>query len=303
MTSSKPQTHFLPLAEPFHELTRDREPVLRVDSGDVIVVETEDAFSGQIRQSGERRDRTTVPYGNPVAGPILVASAEPGDTIGVTIEAIEPLRGQCATYLPPLPYVVEHLGAAIDDRARVLPIKDGHVVWSDSLEFPLCPMIGVLAVAPAVGAATSSVAGDFGGNLDLKELGEGALLQLPVLVSGALVYLGDCHAAQGDGESAKVALEMAARVQIRVELTKRKSIPGPRLLTESHIASVATGRSLESSCAAAFGRLALWLEEDFGIDRSEAYSLVSALATTSIGYFGLGVVAVKFPRAYLDGKT
>ena len=113
--------HELPLAELHYEFSRHLKPALTVEPGDTVVVETEDAFSGQIREEGDRRDRTTVPYGNPVSGPIAVAGAEPGDAVVVEVLAIEPLIGQCATYAVMLPFVNFHLGPSLEDQTRVCP--------------------------------------------------------------------------------------------------------------------------------------------------------------------------------------
>src|SRR5438045_1449257 len=81
----------------YYEYSRHAPPRLRIESGETIVVESEDAFSGQIRTDADRRNRTTMPYSNPQTGPIWVAGAETGDALAVTIHSIEPTIGQCAT--------------------------------------------------------------------------------------------------------------------------------------------------------------------------------------------------------------
>ena len=85
------------LGQLYYEISRHNPPRVSIDPGETVIVETEDAFSGQIRTESDRRDRTTVPYSNPQTGPILVNGAKPGDTLSVRIEDIEPLRGQAAT--------------------------------------------------------------------------------------------------------------------------------------------------------------------------------------------------------------
>src|SRR6266480_2315677 len=87
----------LPLGPLYYEFSRHNEPRLRIEPGESIVVESEDAFSGQIRTSSDRRDKTKKPYGNPQTGPIYIEGAQPGDALAVTIHEIKPSIGQCAT--------------------------------------------------------------------------------------------------------------------------------------------------------------------------------------------------------------
>jgi acetamidase/formamidase len=292
--------HELPLGRLLYEIDRHEPPALTVEAGDEVIVETEDAFTGQIRRPGDCRDRVAMPKSNPVSGPISVTGTQPGDALRIDILDIEPLIGQCATYLWPYDYLVAGLGAETEDQTRICPIHDGSIVWSDRLSIPYAPMIGVIATAPALGVPTTEPPGNHGGNLDLKEIAPGATVWLPVFVPGGLLFLGDCHAAQGDGELSGAALEMPARVTFRIGIEREARIPGPRLETARELAAVATAASLENAVAAAYGRLALWLEHDFGWNRWEAYSLATQVGTLSIGYFRFGVVAAKIERRYAE---
>ena len=165
--------HELPLGKLLYEIDRREPPLLEIDSGDEVVVETEDAFTGQIRQPGDRRDRKAMPRSNPVSGPIFVNGAGPGDALRIDIRAIEPLIGQCSTYLWPYDYLQAGLGGEPEDQTRICPIEDGQIRWSESLSIPYEPMIGVIATAPDWGVPTTAPPGDHGGNLDLKEVGPG----------------------------------------------------------------------------------------------------------------------------------
>lgn len=293
--------HELPLGKLLYEIDRREPPALEIDAGDEVVVETEDAFSGQIRRAGDRRDKTTVPRSNPVNGPIFVRRARPGDALRVEIVAIEPLIGQCSTYLWPHDYLQAGLGPDVEDQTRICPIEDGVVRWSESISIPYEPMIGVIATAPDWGVPTTFPPGDHGGNLDLRDVGPGATISLPVFVPGGLLYIGDCHAAQGDGELSGAALEMPGRVTLRIGVTEQARIPGPRVETDRELAAVASAPTLEAAVATAYGRLAVWLEADFGWNRFEAYSLATQVGRLSVGYFRFGVVAAKIDRAYAAG--
>jgi amidase len=291
--------HELPLGELHYEFSRHLKPAVRVESGDTVVVETEDAFSGQIRKEGDRRDRTTVPYGNPVSGPIAVAGAEPGDAVVIEVLAIEPLIGQCATYAVMLPFVNFHLGPSLEDQTRVCPIEDGRIIWSERLSIPYAPMIGCIGTAPAMGSPTCFPAGDHGGNVDLRDITIGATVYLPVAVPGALVFVGDCHAAQGEGEFGLAALEMPGRVTLRVDLAKQRHLPGLRLESAGEIGAVGVGRTMEEGIAAAYSRLALWLEEDYDWNRWEAYSLLTQVGQLSLGFTFNGIAAARVRKEYV----
>ncbi len=214
----------LPIGPLYYEFSREREPRLRIAPGETIVVETEDALSGQIRVDSDRRDRLKMPYSNPLTGPILVEGAMPGDVLAVRIDEIRPTIGQCATKTDPGP-LVEWLGADCPHGTHVCPIVDGLIHWSDSVAIPYAPMLGCIGTAPASGSPTTLPAGPHGGNMDIIETCPGNTVYLPVSCPGALLYLGDAHAAMGHGELSATGLEMPAESTITVTLIRR-SPPG-----------------------------------------------------------------------------
>jgi amidase len=266
-------------------------------------VESEDALSGQIRSNDDRRDKATMPYSNPVAGPIFVEEAEPGDSIVVTIHEITPRDGQAATYTGAPKQLCEWLGTDVPMGAHVCPIRDGQIFWSDDLAIPYEPMLGCIGTAPDWGVPTTAPAGPHGGNLDLVEVRPGSMIQLPVFVEGAYLYLGDAHAAMGHGELSATGLEMAAETTITVELLKAKPestpLPGPRIETPTEIMTVASGCPMERSIAEAYARLILWMESDYGWTRWKAYDVLTHVGRISVGYYGIGTVATKIEKKYL----
>jgi len=288
----------LPLGPLCYEFSRHLPPRLRIASGETVLVEAEDALSGQIARDGDRRDKRAVPYSNPVNGPIFVEGAEPGDSLSVRIESIRPLYGKCATYTGSPRLMSEWLGAECPQNAHVCPIADGKIQWSESLAIPYAPMLGCIGVAPDWGVPTTGPAGPHGGNLDLVEVCPGSTIHLPVLVPGGYLYLGDAHAAMGHGELSATGLEMASESTITVTLQKGRAIPGVRIETSEEIAAVATGSPAERSIAEAYARLILWLEADYGWDRWRAYDLLTHVGRLSIGYYGIGTVAAKIARRY-----
>lgn len=288
------------------ELRRDLEPVARVAPGAILEIHSEDAFSGQIARSTDVRDRTTVPLGNPLVGPIWIEHAAPGDTLVIDVLDIEPLLGRCATYVPLNHELDSALGTPSDQRVRVPVIRDGFIHWNSDLKIPYAPMIGVVAVAPAVGVPMSSMAGDFGGNLDLPQLRPGASIALPVHVDGACLYIGDCHAAQGAAEITGAALEMAARIRLKVDVRRDRRVPGPRIWCDGIRYAVAVANNLERAVPTAFQRLAEWMAEDPGWDPWTAVSFLGQVGRLELGYYRYGIAAAGVDEAYLatvDGSA
>ncbi len=281
-----------------YEFSRHLEPRARVEPGETLVVESEDALSGQIRKAGDVRDKSTMPYSNPVAGPIAVAGASPGDTLAVRIDSIRPTLGQCATYTGAPKQLCEWLGNDVPPGAHLCPIRDGLVYWSETLTIPYRPMLGCIGTAPAWSVPSTLPAGPHGGNLDLVETCPGNTVYLPVFVDEAYLYLGDAHAAMGHGELSATGLEMPAETTITVDLRKGKTIPAPRIESPREIMTVATGCPMERSIAEAMARLIQWLEADYGWNRWRAYDILTHVAEISVGYYGIGTVGVKIAKQY-----
>ncbi|MFC1931096.1 acetamidase/formamidase family protein [Chloroflexota bacterium] len=287
------------------------EPVARIEPGETLALETEDACSGQIRKKGDYRDRGKIPYGNPVVGPIYIEGAEKGNTLAVLIEEIEPLIGQGVTYLSEftesyiasLP-VFKFMKVRVPHDPKICPIKDGLVYFSDRIAIPYQPMVGMIGVAPfpeAESISSSFLPGKHGGNMDLPEVAPGSTIFLPVYHKGALLYVSDVHAVQGDGEISGTAIEMPAKIKIKIDLLKGEPISWPRIETEGEIVSVATtsaGRTLEDTIKTAYLELALWMEEKYGLDRFEGLMLCCQVGKIRIG--NLWSVAAKIEKKYLD---
>ena len=198
-----------------------REPVATVKPGETFTVETADAFENKI--DSPKADITKLirlPYVNPLTGPIYVEGAEKGDTLAVTIDSIEVVRdygvsalipefgGLCSTVFtrtlnPPLP-----------PRVMLHPIQDDEITFSehlDILSIPCEPFYGTIGTAPELEAISSLAPGFHGGNMDAADVCPGNTVFLPVQVPGALLYVGDGHAAQGDAEVCGVAVEVPTR--------------------------------------------------------------------------------------------
>lgn len=171
-----------------------------------------------------------------------------------------------------------------------------------SITVPLAPMLGRIAVAPPGEQSWDGLwPGEFGGNMDVPDIREGATVYLPIYHPGALFYFGDGHALQGDGEVCGSGLETSMDVTFQFELIKGKKIRWPRIENHEHIMTAGSVRPLMDAFRIAQVELIEWLVADYGFDRWEALQLVSQLATTRIGNAvnpNYTVVA-KFPKKYL----
>jgi acetamidase/formamidase len=301
MTHS-PEPKRLPVGPLYYEFSRHNPARIRIEPGEQLWVESEDAFSGQIRTNDDRRDKTKRPYGNPQTGPIEVAGAAPGDTLAVQIHEILPSIGQCATRTSDPRQLSEWLGTDCPHGTHVCAIQEGLIHWSDSITIPYRPMLGCIGTAPDTGVPTTGPAGPHGGNMDIIETCPGSTVYLPVYVPGAWLYLGDAHAAMGHGELSASGLEMPAHTLITIDLVRGQRIPGPRIETPTEIMTIATGCPMERASAEAFARLIQWMESDYGWDRWKAYDLLTHVARISVGYYAIGTVAAKIEKRYLGEK-
>jgi len=291
---------FVPALPLIYEFSRSAEPRCRVTSGETIRVESEDALSGQIRQPGDRRDKAVMPFSNPVAGPIVVQGAAPGDELAVTIHQIEPRDGQCATYTGAPKQLSEWLGSDVPHGAHVCPIHDGQIHWKGHVTIPYQPMLGCIGTATDWGVPTTGPAGPHGGNLDLVEVGPGSTIYLPVKVAGGYLYLGDAHAAMGHGELSATGLEMAAYSTVTIDLVRQPKLSGVRISHAEFLMCVATQGNHERAIAEAYSKLILWMEADYGWNRWDAYDLLTHVGQLSIGYYGSGTVGAKIHRRYAE---
>lgn len=295
-----------------YSLDASADPTLTIEAGERVLVETEDAYLGQISEPGDARDREAQPKSNPLSGPISVEGAEPGDALAVTVQGIAPKRGQASTYVPSWwtyagtlgdrEAVESFLGVDLPNPATVLPIDGETVRFGDGVELTYAPMIGTIATAPAAGSAPHGTAGPHGGNMDLPCLAPGSRITLPVEGEGAKLYVGDAHALQGDGEITFVGAEMAAEIELTIDLEPGAAPPWPRIETEDHL-YVVTAKTAYSDFAdairLAYVHLATWLTE-FGLDRWDAWQLCALNGVLRIG--NLHCVAAGYPRRDLPDR-
>ena len=268
------------------------EPVLTVRPGDRIVVETHDAFEGKIRS--ERDSPAAIlelPFVNPQNGPIRVEGAEKGDVLAVYVEAIRPRGDQprgTTCFLPEFGGLVgtEYtaiLNDPVPERVRKLVVDDEFVHWSDRVRLPYSPFLGTIGLAPEIDSISALWPGNHGGNMDLPDTAPGNVIYLPVRAAGGFLFLGDAHAAQGDGELCGVAVEHPSETTIVVDLIKDWQIAWPRIEAEDWIMSVGSVRPMEDAARIAYRDLVFWMADDFGFDRLDAYMLLTQCGRLRVG--------------------
>ena len=264
-----------------------RPPIHEITSGDTVTINTVSGVPAVTPETGytvmpEHREihanteRRQTP-GHILTGPVAIKGAMPGDTLEIRIleielacdwgwNAIRPTGGTIPEDFPEERLM--HIGL---DKARSV----GLMPWGQ--EVPLAPFFGVMGVAPPVerGSVTSIIPGDFGGNLDLKELTKGATLYLPVFNEGALFACGDGHAAQGNGEVCITAIETSLNGTFEMHVRKDMPLTMPRAETATHYICMGIDPDLDEAAKQALREMIRFITERTPLSAADAYSLCS----------------------------
>ncbi|HUI80217.1 MAG TPA: acetamidase/formamidase family protein [Bryobacteraceae bacterium] len=281
VTAGFAETHRFDPAQFHNTFSAAHPPVLRIKPGDHVITYTIDARG--VDSKGVQRGQGP----NPETGPFFIEGAQPGDTLVVHLLRLETNRstGFSASLLAP--YTADpgflRLEALREPKLATWQIdKQKGIAYLDPVDFkgprielPLRPMLGCVATAPPNKAAIPTTFPDnFGGNMDYNGMGAGATLMLPVFEPGALFFLGDGHARQGDGEVLGSAIETSLDVEFSVDLIKGKKINWPRLENDDFIMVLGSSRALNEALQHATTELMRWLMEGYGFDERGASLLL-----------------------------
>jgi amidase len=303
-----------------YELDGRLKPVLFVRQSEVFEVETEDAASGRLRSASvlptlENRPELghTPPLVNPVAGPIHVEGAKPGDLLAVKVEAIE-VDSQGYTSLRPGAGPLTDSKRWLGDTGpythifRHTPgpsgtLLDGRVHFDDRISWPLRPFIGTLATAPEREVPSSGFGqGPFGGNVDVRDFAPPNTILLNVYRPGGLLFAGDVHGSQADTEFTGTANEVRSLLRLSCTVLPSRKLPFPRVLKQDSIVFLGIDRPLEAAVQKALLAFMEWLVEDHGVLPRDAYLLTSVHPDVRVHVYqmvpGLGlnyVAGVEFP--------
>lgn len=299
---------------PFRLWSQEHEPVLAIGDGDIVEFEVQDASGGALDDA-----RTGGPVPDldldriyPLAGPVLVEGARPGDVV-----ELEPLEyapgdwGWTASYpglgLLPDDFAESHLYRWTLDN----PVSTD---FYDVARIPVRPFLGVMGVMPQVDEPTLVMPpGRFGGNLDCRDLVVGSTLYLPVQVPGAMLAFGDPHAAQGDGEVCVSAIELGSmRGRVRVRLHRDRAIPGPQFETSGPLragigdagyhATMGVTTDLMTASQDAVRAMIDLLGREYGLEPADAYLLCSVavdLKISEVVDLGTWVVSAYLPKSVM----
>jgi acetamidase/formamidase len=296
-------------------------PVLRIDSGDIIDVDTlltntpaglakagvpDDKIQASLKAivtevTGDRKG----PGGHILTGPVYVEGAEPGDVLEVKILSIDlPLDygyNGCSGYLP------ENCESGVPSKIISLNVAKMTAEFLPGIVIPLKPFYGSIGIAPApeMGRLSSNPPGRHAGNLDNRELVAGSTLYIPVFARGALFEIGDGHAAQGDGEVDQTAIETSLRGRLQLTVRKDMKLKWPRAETATDYISMATDPDLAVATKSAIQEMVDFLVSEKKLTRHQAYQLVSIAGNVAITQLvdkpNLGV-HVKLPKSIFVSK-
>ncbi|GIV58623.1 MAG: acetamidase [Rhodothermaceae bacterium] len=276
-----------PVPEPQYTLTKDQThnrfsaaipPVLRVPSGAVIEVHTEEASDGQLTPTSTVEDVTTLDFDpiHPLTGPVYVEGAEPGDVLAVTLHEIELGAYGWSAIVPGFGFLADEF---TEPYLKLFTLEDGATVarFNDDITIPLKPFPGVMGVAPATDEMLSTIPPRAnGGNMDDPNLTEGVTVYFPVFVEGALFSIGDTHAAQGHGEVCGTAIEAPMRIVYEVNVLKGgRPIPEPQYESDDFYAVTAFAETLDEAARKATRYMIDYLVAEHGLTREDAYVLAS----------------------------
>jgi len=291
---------------PVFTYSAEHEPVVTVAQGETLIVETNSAFGMFDLGPGDDLSGLDVAKADPLTGPIFVSGAMPGDVLVVQIDELEVVGLGAQGVIPEI---------GILDWPRLPlefhPIEDGCLVFPGGLRLPLRPNLGCIGVAPKDGPVASVLPGDHGGNLDTRFVCPGSTIEFPVFHPGGLLFMGDCHQLQGDGELCGVAPETDAVATIRCHVRSGGG-PGsgaafellrPRIRTAERLMFLASAPTLEEAGAIATADLVRALVGEKGYSEDHAYLLLTMIADLEISQVvnGLRTVRVSVDRKFYEG--
>lgn len=302
-------------------------PVLRVSAGEEFTAEVEDSYNGVLRRDRAKlqpadmapfTDRQPFWY-NPVCGPVYVEGVEKGDVLAVQILELDRYTDGTVATVPRAHHFAGLRGweetdqpftGAIHNDAGSCEFHYGE----RSYRWTARPFLGTIATAPEyeVLATLPTSFGSImaaGGNLDCCAVAPGATVYLQSMNEGGLLYFGDMHASQGDGELCGVANEVSGRVRLKCDIIKRKWLRNVRVENDDALISLYCYRPIEEALKQATRDLILWLEQDFGLAKRESYLLMSICPDFHLRTYqmcsGLGrlmtTAGAEFPKYLLDG--
>jgi acetamidase/formamidase len=283
-------------------------PAVRVPSGAVIEAFTEEASDRQITVDSTAEDLDDISFDpiHPLTGPVYVEGAEPGDVLKVELLEIEVGEWAWTAVFPGFGFLADEF---TEPYLKTFRIGDEatEVRLSEAVTVPLDPFPGVMGVAPPTDSLLSTIPPRAnGGNMDNRHLTEGTTVYFPVFVEGALFSIGDTHAAQGDGEVSGTAIEAPSRIVYRVEVIHGgRELKEPQYETDEIYGVTAFATTIDEAARKATGYMVDYLEQEHGMERTEAYvlcSLAGDLKIAEVVDVPHVLVVMHLPKQVLGGQ-
>jgi len=249
--------------------------------GETVIFETQDCFSNQIQSEEVLFESTDWETINPATGPLKIEGAEPGDTLKIEIKKIKVKDQGVMITSPEMGFLEEFI---TDSETKIIPIENNKAIFNEKINIDLDPMIGVIGTSPGKDekAVPCGTPASHGGNMDTKVIKENAILYLPVRVPGAMLAMGDLHAAMGDGEVVVTGIEIAGEVTVKVDLIKNKELSDPIVETEPAFYTIASGTDLDAAAKKASNNMFQFLNERLPLSNNELAMLMSIICDLQI---------------------
>ncbi len=319
MTIHMPKTHNVTATTYYRTFSKSYPVLAHIKPGDTVITKTLD--SGGQDLNG---DHLSEP-GNPLTGPFHIEGAEPGDSISVHLSKVRLNRnsGYTSYRLGLVALTPEAIETTYSSNLATDLVRAGRnnmLPWdidiekktvrahnpqtdAHTLEFEADPMLGCIGVAPEGDfTPTSGPSGPYGGNIDYNQIREGATVHLPVYQPGALLYIGDGHALQADGEPLGTGVETSMDVEFSVSLNKDRQLTGPRVESDTHIISVGSqpefASALNRGLQMATTDMVSWLVADYDLEEWAAHMLIGMVGIYDVVTVA-GSMALKIPKANL----
>lgn len=252
------------------KFSKDNKPVYKASKKEVLKFKTLDCFCNQVKSEEDEVGEIDFDKANPATGPVYVNGCEKGDILVVKIIDIEVEDTGFIATIPEL----GPLNKNIKPRTKMVKIKDNKAKFNQ-VEFEINPMIGVIGVAPEGEDVPCGMWGSHGGNMDNKRITKDTTIYLPVNVDGALLQIGDLHAAMGDGEICGTGIEISGIVTVEVDVIKGKEIKRPVHETKTHYYTIANARTYDEALKYVTEDMQKLIMDAYGWDETDAYMYMS----------------------------
>jgi amidase len=264
-----------------YSMSAENKPAASCKPGETVVFETQDCFSNQIQTEDVLFETTDWDTVNPATGPLEIEGAEPGDTLKVEIKKMDLNDHGVMVAVPEMGFLNNFIE---ESETKIITIEQNKAVFSDKIKINLNPMIGVIGCSPGKDeeAVPCGTPASHGGNMDTKVITEGSTLYFPVKVSGAMLAMGDLHAAMGDGEVVISGVEIAGEVTVKVDVIKGKEITDPMVERNDAFYTIASGPILDAAAKKAADNMFTFLKQRLDLENNELAMLMSVICDLQV---------------------